>query len=167
MKIRQILVFFRLTTFFFRNKNFLSKEQLLFSFLCIEKQKKISERSENFWKKIFLKIYLTDFEKKKIQNFSDHSEIFFCFPIHKKLNKSCSLDKNFLFLKKKVVSLKKTKICRIFKTNREIFLPVHSPNLYGISIWKMHGRSHGNFFICFGDFQQQCIVCSTWWLSAD
>ena len=94
-------------------------------------------------------------KKKKIQNFSDHSEIFFCFPIHKKLNKSCSLDKNFLFLKKKVVSLKKTKICRIFKTNREIFLPVHSPNLYGISIWKMHGRSHGNFFICFGDFQQQ------------
>jgi hypothetical protein len=44
------------------------------------------------------------------------------------------LDKNFLFLKKKVVSLKKTKICRIFKTNREIFLPVHSPILYGISI---------------------------------
>ena len=72
------------------------------------------------------------------------------------MNKSCYLDKNFLFLKKKVVSLKKTKICRIFKTNREIFLPVHSPNLYGISIWKMHGRSHGNFFICFGDFQQQC-----------
>ena len=31
----------------------------------------------------------------------------FCFPIHKKLNKSCSLNKKFLFLKKKV-SLKKT-----------------------------------------------------------
>ena len=36
------------------------------------------------------------------------SEIFFCFTIHKKLNKSCSLDKIFLFLKKKIVSLKKT-----------------------------------------------------------
>ena len=100
---------------------------------------------------------------KNFQKFSDHSEIFFCFPIHKKLNKSCSLDKIFLFLKKKVVSLKKTKICRIFKTNREIFLPVHSPNLYGISIWKMHGRSHGNFFICFGDFQQQCFGCAMYW----
>ena len=32
-------VFFRLTTFFFRNKKFLFKEQLLFSFLCIVKQK--------------------------------------------------------------------------------------------------------------------------------
>ena len=34
-------VFFRLTTFFFRNKKKLCKEQLLFSFLCIGKQKKI------------------------------------------------------------------------------------------------------------------------------
>ena len=50
-------VFFRLTIFFFRNKKFLSKEQLLFSFLCIVKQKKISERSENFWNFLFLKIY--------------------------------------------------------------------------------------------------------------
>ena len=33
-------IFFRLTKFFFRNKNFFSKEQLLFSFLCIVKQKK-------------------------------------------------------------------------------------------------------------------------------
>ena len=40
-------------------------------------------------------------------NFSDHSEIFFCFTIHKKLNKTCSLDNFFLFLKKKVVSQKK------------------------------------------------------------
>ena len=39
--------------------------------------------------------------------FSDCSEIFFCFIIRKKLNKSCSLKKIFLFLKKKVVSLKK------------------------------------------------------------
>ena len=33
--------FFRLPTFFFRNKKNFSKEQLLFSFLCIVKQKKI------------------------------------------------------------------------------------------------------------------------------
>ena len=41
-------VFFRLTTFFFRNKKILSKEQLLFSFLCNGKQKKISENFGNF-----------------------------------------------------------------------------------------------------------------------
>ena len=39
-------VFFRLTTFFFRNKKKNFMEQLLFSFLCIIKQKKISEQSE-------------------------------------------------------------------------------------------------------------------------
>ena len=33
-------VFFRLTTFFFVNKNFLLKDQLWFSFLCIVNQKK-------------------------------------------------------------------------------------------------------------------------------
>ena len=38
---------------------------------------------------------------KIFQNFSDHSEIIFCFTINKKLNKSCSLKKKFLFLKKK------------------------------------------------------------------
>ena len=97
-------VFFRLPTFFFRNKKILFKEQLLFSFLCIGKQKKISEWS----KKFFFENLLNNFRKKKNLNFSDHSEIFFCFPIHKKLNKSCSLKKNFLFLKKKVGSLKKT-----------------------------------------------------------
>ena len=42
------------------------------------------------------------------QKFSDRSEIFFCIIIHKKLNKSCSLKKIFLFLKKKILSLKKT-----------------------------------------------------------
>ena len=130
----------------------------MFSFLCIEKQKKILEWSEKFSKFFFFSKSVKEiFKKIFFQKFSDRSEIFFCFPIHKKLNKSCSLNKIFLFLKKKVVSLKKTKICRIFKTNREIFLPVHSPNLYGISIWKMHGRSHGNFFICFGYFQQQWL----------
>ena len=64
-------VFFRLPTFFFRDKKKNSKEQLLFSFLCIIMQKKISERS----KKIVLKIYLTFFEKKKISN----EQLFFSF----------------------------------------------------------------------------------------
>ena len=45
---------------------------------------------------------------KIFQKFSDHSEIFFCFTIHKKLNKSCSLKKKILFLKKNILSLKKT-----------------------------------------------------------
>ena len=45
---------------------------------------------------------------KNFQKFSDHSEIFFCFTIHKKLNKSCSMKNFFLFLKKKILSLKKT-----------------------------------------------------------
>ena len=122
------------------------------------KAKKNFGANRKLKKKIFFENLLNGFWKKKIPKFSGSLQNFFCFPIHKKLNKSCSLDKIFLFLKKKVVSLKKTKICRIFKTNREIFLPVHSPNLYGISIWKMHARSHGNFFICFGDFQQQWMI---------
>ena len=45
---------------------------------------------------------------KKFQKISERSEFFFCFTIHKKLNKSCSLYKLFLFLKKKIVSLKKS-----------------------------------------------------------
>ena len=45
-------------------EQFFFKEQFLFSFLCIVKPKKISERSKIFWKKkIFLKIYLLFFEK--------------------------------------------------------------------------------------------------------
>ena len=48
-----------------------------------------------------------DFAKiEKFQNFSDHSKIFFCFTIHEKLNKSCSLD-FFLLLKKKILVQKK------------------------------------------------------------
>ena len=97
-------VFFRLTTFFFRNKNFSFKKQLLFSFLCIIKQKKISERFEKKIFENFLNIF-----RKKFQKFFFQitTKIFFCFIIHKKLNKSCSLKKKFLFLKKKVVILKK------------------------------------------------------------
>ena len=49
-----------------------------------------------------------DFAKiEKFQKISDHSKIFFWFTIHKKLNKSCSLEKIFLFLKKKLLALKK------------------------------------------------------------
>jgi hypothetical protein len=44
----------------------LSKEQLLFSFLCIEKQKKNSEWSEIFWNFLFLKIYLTFFFQEQL-----------------------------------------------------------------------------------------------------
>ena len=86
-------VFFRLTTFFFRNKKILSKKQLLFSFLSIVKQKKIRSDPNifEFFKKYFF------------QTFSDRSKFFFCFTTHKKLNKSCSLDKIFLFLKKKLL----------------------------------------------------------------
>ena len=58
------------------------------------KAKKNSEQSENFW-------------KKKISKNFGSLRIFFCITIHNKLNKSYSLDKIFLFLKKKVVSLKK------------------------------------------------------------
>ena len=48
---------------------------------------------------------------QKIKNFKKFRiapKFFFCFTIHKKLNRSCSLKFFFLFLKKKVVSLKKT-----------------------------------------------------------
>ena len=38
---------------------------------------------------------------KKFQNFSDRSEIFFCFSTHEKLNKSCSLKFFFCSWKKK------------------------------------------------------------------
>ena len=42
---------------FFQEQKKNSKEQLLFSFLCIVKQKKILEWFENFWKIIFFEIY--------------------------------------------------------------------------------------------------------------
>ena len=52
---------------------------------------------------------LNDFGKSKnFKNFRITPKFFFCFTIHKKLNKSCSLEKIFLFLKKKNFSLKKT-----------------------------------------------------------
>ena len=52
---------------------------------------------------VFFKKHLVNFEKQK---FSDHAEIFFCFRIHKKLNKNCSLEKKFCSWKKKVGSKK-------------------------------------------------------------
>ena len=51
------LKFFTDQHFFFQEQKKFSKEQLLFSFLCIVKQKKILERSEIFWNFLFLKIY--------------------------------------------------------------------------------------------------------------
>ena len=51
------VVFFGLTTFFFMNKKNLSKKQLLFSFLCIVKQKKNSEWSVIFWNFLIFKNY--------------------------------------------------------------------------------------------------------------
>ena len=48
-------VFFRLPTFFFRNKKKISKEQLLFSFSCIVRQKKIQSNPKNFEKINFSK----------------------------------------------------------------------------------------------------------------
>ena len=57
-------VFFRITLFF-QEKKFLSKEQLLFSFLCIVKQTKI-EGIQNF-----LKIYLKKPLKGGISIYAD------------------------------------------------------------------------------------------------
>ena len=50
---------------------------------------------------------LNNFRKKNFKHFRITLK-FFCLAIHKKLKKSCSLYNFFLFLKKKVVSLKKT-----------------------------------------------------------
>jgi hypothetical protein len=102
-------VFFRLNNFFFQEqKNFVQGTTFVQLFMYWKTKKKIRSDPKNLKKKLFLKIYLTDFEKKKIPKFFGSLRFFFCFPIHKKLNKSCFLDKIFLFLKKKVVSLKKT-----------------------------------------------------------
>ena len=45
--------------------------------------------------------------RKFLKIFRITPKFFFCFTIHKKLNKSCSLKKKILFLKKKILSLKK------------------------------------------------------------
>ena len=110
MKSPISVVFFRLTKLFFRNKNFLSKEQLLFSFLCIKKAKKFGVIQKFF----FLKIYLTILEKKKFSTFSDHSNFFFVLQYIKNWTKvvpwtkffyswkkSCWSKKNFFFFLKR------------------------------------------------------------------
>ena len=78
------------------------------------------QESKSLWIEIFhggSQFTLWFWKIKNFQKFSDHSEIFFCFTIHKKLNKSCSLGKIFLLLKKKLlVSLKNflcSWVCRI------------------------------------------------------
>ena len=57
-------VFFRLTIFF-SGTIFFSKKQLLFSFLCIVRQKKILEWSEKFWKIIFFGNLLSKFGSER------------------------------------------------------------------------------------------------------
>ena len=68
--------------------------------------------------------------------FSDHSEVFFCFSIHKQLNKSCSLDKIFLFLKKSFVSLKKTAFeilwSEVWKGGFQLMLILDPKNVFKI-----------------------------------
>ena len=90
-------------------KNFWIAPNFCFALQCIKNRLKVVPWKNSFcsWKKkiVSLKKIL---KKKILQKFSDRFEFFFCFAIHKKWNKSCSLDKFFLFLKKKVVSLKKT-----------------------------------------------------------
>ena len=97
-------VFFRLTTFFFRNKIFFFNKQLLFIFLCIIKQKKISERSEtkNFEK--FLTIFRKNFQK----NFCRIAlKFFFALQYIKNWTKVVPWKKFFCSWKKNFVSLKK------------------------------------------------------------
>ena len=60
--------------------------------------------------------------------------MFFCFTIHKKLNKSCSLKKKFLFLKKKILSLKKTlKFFFVSGTHRGGFQCIMILTLQGVT----------------------------------
>ena len=69
-------VFFRLTIFFFRNKKFFSKKQLLFSFLCIVRQKKISEWYKIFWKFLIFKNHLVNWDPPwKISIHSDFDSL--------------------------------------------------------------------------------------------
>ena len=65
--------FFQTNNFFFRNKKILFKEQLLFSFICITMQKKISVLS----KKNFFENLLSNFRKKNIKNFRIAPKFFF------------------------------------------------------------------------------------------
>jgi hypothetical protein len=88
--------FFRLTKFFFRNKKKLFKEQLLFSFLCIGKQK-----SENFWRFLFFKIYLTIFEKQKFSKIFGSIRNFFLLFNTLKTEQKLFLGKNFFVPEKK------------------------------------------------------------------
>ena len=97
-------VFLNYQLFFQLQKNFVQGTTFV-QFFMYCKTKKNSERSEIFWKKKENLKLLRKFSKK---NFFGSLQIFFCFTIHKKLNKSCFLDKFFLFLKKKVGSPKNT-----------------------------------------------------------
>ena len=93
---------------------------------------------------------------KNFQKFSDHSEIFFCFAIHKKLNKSCSLEKNFLFLKKKVGSLKK--IIFLF-SQKDTYLAFQflSPSVL-LSCY-YHLKAKNGMYFCPSIFEHFRMVC--------
>ena len=86
-------VFFRLTTFFFRNKIFCPRNNFCSVFYVL-----YSKKNFGVIQKLFLKNLLNNIRIFFFQKFLDCSEIFFCFTIHKKLNKSCSLDKTFMHM---------------------------------------------------------------------
>ena len=97
------VVFFRLTKPFFRNKKILFKEQLLFSFLCIVKQKKI--RAIGIILKFFIfQKTLSKFWKIKIFNIFRIVPIFF-FPFQyiKNWTKVVPWTKFFCSWKKKLL----------------------------------------------------------------
>ena len=91
------VVFFRLI-FFFRNKKKYFQETTFIWFFKYCKTKKNFGAIRKVLKFCFFLKFLSFFSKK---NFLDRSEIFFCIAIHKKLNKSCSLNKIFLYRKKR------------------------------------------------------------------
>ena len=97
-------VFLDYQFFFQEQKIFFQRTTLVQFFMYYNAKKNFGTIWKFLKKKFFLKM-LSKFSKK---NFLDRSEIFFCIIIHKKLNKSCSLEIFFLSLKKKVGSLKKT-----------------------------------------------------------
>ena len=89
-----------------RKKNFQGTTFVQF-FLYCKAKKKFRSDPKIFEKKIFLKIYLTDFLKqKKNPKFFGSLRNFFCFPIHKNWKKVVPWTKNFCSWKKSCKSKK-------------------------------------------------------------
>ena len=101
-------------------------------------------------------------KKKIFQKFSDRSEIFFCLTIHKKLNKSCSLEKFFLFLKKKVVSLKKTSFSFFSKVQWQIIFLFNVLALENILVALTREIGDGPCFL-YIKFSWIGVSMDTWW----